>query len=141
MVVKQMTTFTTRKKIAIVLFITALVFAIPPGVFGEAFTDIFLNLPLATFLSEKFNWSMPFSLIFTYTVLPLALLYLGSIIYPADTWNTMKRQYNKAKNAILNYIQLLKSDPIHIIWLIIIIYLMYIMYSYYQVQINEYLLT
>lgn len=134
-----MTVYTIRKKIAIGFFIMAFLFATPPGL-PEVFTDMFLNAPLATYLSNHFGWEKMTSLLYTYTLVPLLLALIGAFIYPADTFNTLKREIIKCKNIFVGYIKLLKKSPINIIWAALLCYILYLVYIFYQTRIAEFLI-
>lgn len=131
-----------RRNLALLFFILAVAFAIPPTIpFGEIWTDIFLNLPLATYLSTKFGFKMLTSLLLTYTLIPILLLYIGAFIYPADTTKTFNGQFTKIKNFFIKYINLIKKNPIHLVWLFIGIYILWRFLGFYQTQINIYILS
>ena len=129
-----------RKKIAIFFFIVALIYAIPPFIF-ESFTDIFVNLPTALFISSKFGFKLLTSLLLTYTLVPILLLYIGSVIYPADTTRVFNGQFTKIKNFFIGYIHLIKRNPIHLIWALLSLIIMLKLLGFYSTQINIYLLS
>lgn len=129
-----------RKNAAFLLFITAFVIATPPAMFGEVFTDLFINLPLATYLSARFGFELMTSLVITYTLIPILLLYIGAILYPADTTRTFNGQFTKIKLFFIKYINLIKRKPIHLLWALGGIYILWRFLGFYQTQINIYIL-
>ena len=131
-----------RKRISFFLFILAIAFALPPTFpLGEIFTDLLLNIPLAIFITSKTNFSLMTSLLLTYTAIPLLLLLLSSWINPSDTFNVFNGQFIKIKSLFIRYINLIKNNPIHLIWLFISIYLLFVFLDFYQEKISTYLLT
>lgn len=131
-----------RKKIAIALFALALLFAIPPSIpFGEMLTDLFLNLPLAKWISNHAGISIIPSLVITYTLFPISLVYLGALIYPANTEKTFNGQFRKIKDFFIKYINAIKKNPIHLIWLVIAFYIMFRLFGYYETQVNIFILS
>jgi len=130
----------TRKRISNILFISAVVLAVPPLPF-EFFTDLFLNLPLATFISNNYGTKILTALILTYTLVPILLIYIGAIIRPTDTTRTFNGQFLKLKNFFIKYINLVKRNPIHLAWLLVGFFVLYRLLGFYQTQINIYIFS
>ena len=129
-----------RRKISNLLFLSAIVLAIPP-LFFEFFTDLFLNLPLATLISNQFNLKLLTALVLTYTLVPILLIYIGAIIRPTDTERTFNGQFLKIKNFFIKYINLVKKNPLHLAWLILSLLILYRLLGFYQTQINIYIFS
>jgi len=128
-----------RRKISSVLFIAALVLAIPPLPF-EFFTDVFLNLPLATYISNNFGVRLIPALLSTYFLIPILLIYIGSIIRPTDTSITFNRQFIKLKNFFIKYINAIKRNPLYLLFVLVAFVVLYRLFGYYNTQINIYIL-
>lgn len=135
-----MTITQTRRKISNILFLIAIIFAIPPLPF-EFLSDLFLNLPLATYISNQFGFSLINSLIATYFLIPILLIYIGSVIRPTDTTKTFNGQFLKLKNFFVKYINLVKKNPIHLIWILLVILIIGRILGFYQTQINIYIFS
>jgi len=130
-----------RKRISVGLFILAIAFLIPPSFpFGEIFSDLFLNLPLATFIANKTNFSLMTSFLITYTLVPLILIYLSALIAPTDTTKTFNGQFTKIKNFFIKNINLVKQKPIYLVWLLLSLVIVYKILSFYSTQINIYVI-
>ena len=128
----------TRKRLALFIFGFSLVLAIPPNL--EFFTDIFLNLPIATFMSQKLGIKLLTGLIFSYTLIPLALIYIASLIHPANTDRTFSRFFIKIKNFFSSYLNLVKRKPVYLLGILVVIYLLWKFQGFYVNQINIFVL-
>lgn len=130
-----------RKIISRTFFIVALIYIIPPFIF-ESFSDIFVNLPTAIFISKKLGLKLMTSLILTYTLLPLLLLWVSSIIYPStDSIKIFNGRLTKIKNLIIRYINLVKRNKWHLVWALLSLIVLYKLLLFYSTQINMYVLT
>ena len=129
-----------RKRISLFLFILAVAYAIPPFAV-EPFSDFLLNLPTATFISKQFSFSLINSLLMTYTLVPLLLILLSSIIHPSDTFKVFNGRFIKLKSFFIGYISKVKKNPWHLAWLVGFLYVLWIIFTFYRTQINAYLLT
>lgn len=125
----------TRRNISNLLFLAAIIMAIPPLPF-EFFTDIFLNLPLATYISEQFGFSLINSLLSTYLLVPVILIYLGSIIRPTDTTKTFNSQLLKLKNFFIRYVNLIKRNPVYLLGVFVVIAVLFKLFDFYTTQIS-----
>ena len=130
-----------RKRISYFLFALAIAYFSPPAFFGEIFSDLFLNLPTATFISKKLGFSLMGSLLLTYLAVPILLIWAGSIIYPADTTKTFNGQFTKFKNFFIKYINLIKRNPVHLIWIFLSLVILFRILSFYSARINIYVLS
>ena len=130
----------TRRKISTVLFFAAIVLAIPPLPW-EFFSDIFLNLPLATYLSNQFGFTLLNALIATYTIVPIILIYIGSVIRPTNTMITFNGQFTKLKLFFIKYINLVKKNPLHLVWIVVSYFILLRVLGFYQTQINIYVFS
>lgn len=128
-----------RKRIALGLFALAIIMAIPPNI--EFITDLLINLPLAMFITQQTNFSLINSLVLTYTLIPLAIIYLGAWVYPSDTTKTFNGQFLKLKNFFIKYINLVKKNPLHLAWALGAIIILYRLLGIYQTQINIYIFS
>lgn len=130
-----------RKRISWALFILAIIYITPPLMI-ESFSDVFANLPTALFISSKLGLKLMTSLILTYTLLPLLILWVSSIIYPStDSIKIFNGRIAKIKNFFIKYINLIKKNPIHLIWALLSLVIMFKLLSFYQTQINIYVLS
>lgn len=130
-----------RKQISWILFIIAIIYVTPPLMI-ESFSDVFVNLPTAIFISEKLGLKLMTSLILTYTLLPLLLLWVSSIIYPStDSIKIFNGRLTKIKNLFIKYINLIKKNPIHLVWALLSLVIMFKLLSFYQTQISKYVIT
>jgi len=130
-----------RKRIALIIFTLAFIMALPPGFpAGEIFSDLFLNLPTATFLNMKFGIGIITALVLSFTLVPVFLVYVGSLIYPADTERTFNGQFLKIKNFFIKYINLVKRKPIHLAWLVVSFYVFFRVLGFYQTEVNIFII-
>lgn len=129
-----------RKRISWFLFILAIAYALPPF-FLEPYSDLFLNLPTATFISKQFSFSLLNSLLITYILVPIFLIFVSSWIHPSDTFKIFNGRFIKLKSLFMGYISKIKNNPWHLAWLIGFIYISWIIYIFYRTQINAYILT
>lgn len=127
-----------RKRTSYFLFALAIAFALPPFFpFGEIFSDLLLNFPTATFIASKIKISLIVALSLTYTLVPILLIWIASIIHPSDTLRTFNGFFTKLKNLIKNYILLVKKQPIHLLWVLLAIYLLWVFFNkFYLTELN-----
>jgi|TARA_Y100000034_G_scaffold114936_1_gene151557 hypothetical protein len=130
-----------RKKTALLIFTIAFIMALPPAFpAGEIFSDMFLNLPTATFLNMKLGIEMLTALVLSFTVVPIILVYIGSVIYPANTERTFNGQFTRIRDFFMKYINLVKRNPIHLIWLVASFYIFFRLLGFYQTQVNIFII-
>lgn len=92
------------KKFVASIFIGSGLLMILPGV-----GDAIVNIPLAKYISANFNTTLLIALISTYTIVPLALIWIGSLIYPPHK-QILHRTTSKLSNRITTFINNLKTD-------------------------------
>jgi len=103
--------------------------ATPPGFIPDDFLDVII----ATHLSDFLNISFKLSLLLTYTIVAWSLIYIGALIYPYNTTRLLNGKFNKLKQLLVKCF----TRPIYFIGLIVGILLMLWFANWYQ----GYLLT
>lgn len=111
-----------RRTLSGFLFILAIAFASPPII---PFPDDFLNFWVADLISSKIPVSMPISLIISYTLIPIFLLYLSAAVHPRDMNTIMDRNIHKIKEIIETILKKAIKNPVLTIISFLIIYLVY----------------
>ncbi len=115
-----------RKRFALSILAFAIILAIPPNIPpAEIFSDIFLNIPIATFIHTNMGFSLINSLILTYTIIPILLIYLASVIYPADTNRIFNGFINQLKFRLKQYLLLVRQNPAYLILTLVIFYILF----------------
>lgn len=119
-----------KRLIALSLIGLGILFATPPIIPLTAWTELLLNIPVAKFIVDNtFITNKMFALFLTFTLIPLALIYVGAWIFPHETNSILRGLLHKTENAVKSYFNLIKRQPIHLIWLIIGFYLLYVFYT------------
>lgn len=131
-----------RRKISLLFFTIALLMALPPAFpAGEILSDTLLNLPTAMFLNAELGIDMLTALVLSFTLVPILLVYVGAFFAVTDTERTFNGQFTKIKNFFIKYINLIKKNPIHLIWLALSFYIFFRLLGFYQTRINIYVLS
>mgnify|MGYP001558033184 CR=1 FL=1 len=90
--------FTERqKKVIGSLLIGAGLLMILPGA-----GDAIFNIPIAHYISDNTGYSFTSSIVITYTLIPIALIWIGAIIHPFHSPQTL---LTKTKNRVFGRIQ------------------------------------
>tara|TARA_Y100000310_G_scaffold328743_1_gene397367 strand:+ start:31 stop:447 length:417 start_codon:yes stop_codon:yes gene_type:complete len=115
-----------RKRFALFILAFAIILGIPPNIPpAEIFSDVLLNIPIATFIYHNTGFSLINSLILTYTVIPILLIYLAAVIYPSDTNRVFDGFINQLKFRLKQYLQLVRKNPIYLVLTLIIFYILF----------------
>lgn len=113
-----------NKKVVASTFIGAGLLMILPGI-----GDTIINFPLAEVISTRFGTSFLFSLVLTYTVIPIALIWIGSLIYPSYQINRILHTHKHTiKIIIQESIQKIRNDrklQLTVITIILVVYNLY----------------
>ena len=95
-----------QKKFAASIFIGAGILMIIPGA-----GDAFFNIPIAEYISAQTGYSFVTSLILTYTLIPIVLIWIGSLFYPKYKAHTIIRHHHKKFSAnVKEYLVNLRRD-------------------------------
>ena len=124
-----------KRKLAILIIGLGILLASPPFI-NIFIIDDFFNFFIAGFISSKTGISMLNSLIFSYTILAYGLIFLGFYIYPYNTERLMNGFFNKIKNGIRIYINKVKKQPLHLIWIGFSIFIFFKIYQWYSFHIK-----
>src|SRR3989344_1829930 len=95
-----------QKKLTASIFIGAGILLIIPGI-----GDAFFNIPIAEYISSKTGYSFITSIILTYTLLPIILIWIGSLIYPPfKARHIIRHHHKKLSGEIKDYLSNLMKD-------------------------------
>ena len=95
-----------QKKFIGSIFIGAGLLMILPGL-----GDAIVNIPIAEYISINYGISFTSSLIITYTLLPIALIWIGAVIHPFHSPQTLlTKTKNRVFRHIQNFFQRIKED-------------------------------
>ena len=119
-----------KRKLALLFIGIGILLATPPFINIFIIEDL-LNIFIAGFISSKTGISMLNALIFSYTILAWGLILLGFYIYPYNTERLMNGFFNKIKNGIRIYINKVKKQPLHLIWIGVSIFIFFKIYQWY----------
>ena len=110
-----------QRKVTASVFIGAGILLIIPGI-----GDAFFNIPIAEYIVSKTNYTFVTSLILTYTLLPIILIWIGSLIYPRFKAKTIIRHHHqKLSGEIKEYLSNLMKDRNTQLLTIIILMIVY----------------
>lgn len=128
-----------RKRISLLLFGAAIIVATPP-MLPEIFSDLFINLPMAKYISSKLGISLITSLVLTYTAVPILIIWIASFIYPAETNGVFNRFIKKLKQCFFRYIALVKQKPAYLMLILVVLLIFWKIILVYIERINLYIL-
>lgn len=95
-----------QKKFTASIFIGSGLLMIVPGA-----GDAFVNIPLADYITSQTGYSFVTSLIFTYTLIPFVLIWIGSLIYPKyKAPHIIRRHHRRFSEGVKAYLSNLRRD-------------------------------
>ena len=95
-----------QRKVTASVFIGAGILLIIPGI-----GDAFFNIPIAEYISSKTGYSFVTSIILTYTLLPMILIWIGSLIYPKfKAKHIIRHHHKRLSEEVREYLSNLMKD-------------------------------